>query len=546
MRTRLLLGVPLLCLLALPGVPRAAEPKAAAPAVVLRIKSLEGILSDFAYVAKEAGKEEEAKQIQKMILAQAGEKGLKGFDQTRPLGLYVNVGKEGPDSTVVGLIPVSDENTVLGLLENLNLKAEKGDDGVYTVKAEQSPVPVYFRFAHGYAYVTALHKEALDRAALPAPGDVLPAQDSALMTLTAHIDRIPEPLKRQALGQMQEKVNEGKKQREPGETDAQHALKEEGADETADFVAAVIREGRAVEARIDVDRKSGELVAEVSLEALPKTGLAGMIRQVGTARSLFAGLAGKDAAFNLQARLALPERILKVFGEAMEEQLRKEVAKESDTAKREQGEKLLKAFLPTFKAGELDLGVVIRGPAADKTYTVVGGVKVKEGEAIDKAVRDVIAGLPEDKRKEVHFDADKAGSVAIHRVDVSDPDAKTRDAFGPNAAGYFAVRPDAIVFAVGGNALAAVKEVIALEPKPGKPFLLDMALARMAPLMEHDNPGAVKAAEEAFGADKHADQLRIGLEGGKSLRLSVRITPQAVNFFSQLKDAKSEKGQDKP
>jgi hypothetical protein len=542
MRTRLLLSLSLLCLLALPGAPRAAEPKAAGPAVVLRIKSLEGILSDFAYVAKAAGKEEEAKQLQKMVLAQAGNKGLKGIDQARPLGLYVNVGKEGPDSTAVGLIPVSDEDAVLGLLENLNLKAEKGDDGVYTLKAEQSPVPIYFRFANGYAYVTAQHKEALDRASLPAPGDVLPAHDNALLTLTAHIDRIPEPLKRHALGQMQEKVNEGKKQRDPAETDAQHAVREEGADETADFIAAVVREGRAVEARLDVDRKSGELVAELSLEALPKTDLAGMIRQVGAAGSLFGGLAGKDAAVTLQTHLALPERSLKVFGAALDEQLQKELAKESDKAKREQGEMLLKAFLPTFKAGELDLGMVIRGPSKDKTYTVVGGIKVKDGEGIDKAVREVIAGLPEEKRKDVHLDAARAGSVAIHRVDVSDPDAKTRDAFGPNAAGYFAVRPDALVFAVGSDALAAVKEAIALEPKAGKPFLLDMALARMAALMEHDNPGAVKAAEDAFGSGGHADQVRIGLEGGKALRLSVRITPQAVNFFSQLK----EKGQEKP
>jgi hypothetical protein len=542
MRTRVLLSAALLGLLAVPGLPRAAEPKSAGPTVVLRVKSLDGILDDFAYVARAAGKEEEAKQLQKMVLAQAGAKGLKGIDRTKPLGLYATVGKTAGESTAVGLIPVADEDAILALLDNLNLKAEKGDDGLYTVTSDKSPAPVYFRFANGYAYVTVQNKDALDKAGLPAPGEVLPAGENALLSLTAHLDRVPEPLKKLFLEQMQDKVDEGKKQRDPMETDAQHAVKEETADELAGVIAAVVKDGRALEARIDVDRTADELVAELSLDALPKTDLAGTIHNLAGVKSLFAGLAGRHAAFDVQARLAVPQRGLKVLGEALDEQARKELLKETDKAKREQGEKLLKALLPTFKAGELDVGVSIRGPAADKTYTVVGGMKVKDGEGINKAVRDLVAGLPEDKRKEVHFDAAKAGSVAIHKVDVSDPDAKTRDAFGPNAEGYFAFRPDALVFAVGGNALAAVKEAVALEPKPGAPFLLDMELARMAPLMEHDNPGAVKAAEDAFRTGRDADRLHIGLEGGKALRLSARITPQAVLFFSQVKEgAKGEK-----
>jgi hypothetical protein len=547
MRTRLLAGVALLCLLALPGGPRAAEPKAAAgPAVVLRIKSLDGVLDDFAFLAKAAGKEEEAKQFQKMILAQAGDKGLKGFDRTRPLGLYATIGKTGPDSTAVALLPVADEDSVLGLLENLNLKAEKGDDGVYTVKSEMNPVPVYFRFANRYAYVTALHKDALDKDKLAAPGDVLPAGATALLSLTAHIDRVPEPLKKQFLDRLQEKVDEGKKERDPAETDAQHAAKEEGADETAEFITAVVKEGRSVEARLEVDRKAGELVAELSLDALPATGLAGMIQQMASVKSLFAGLAGKDTAFNLQAHLAVPQRGLKVYEAAVEESLRKELEKETDKAKREQGEKFFKVLLPTFKAGEVDFGAVIRGPAADKSYTLVGGLKVKDGEAIDKAVRELNAELPEEKRKDVHFDAAKAGAVAIHRLELPEKaEEKGKSPFGREA--YFAFRPDALVFAVGPDALAAVKEAIALPPQPGKPLLLAMATARMVPLMEKDSPGAAKAAEEAFGTDKTGDTLRIALEGGKALKLSARVTPQVLNFFSQLQEAKkNEKREDKP
>src|SRR5262249_34370222 len=157
-------------------------------------------------------------------------------------------------------------------------------------------------------------------------------------------------------------------------------------------------------------------------------------------------------------------------------------------------EKAFKALLPTFKAGELDFGVVIRGPAADKSYTLVGGLKVKDGDALDKTVRELTADQPEDKRKDVHFDAAKVGAVAIHRLELPNtPEEKGKSPFGREV--YFAFRPDALVFAVGGDALGAVKEAVALPPRPGKPLLLEMATARMVPLMEKDSPGAAKAAE---------------------------------------------------
>jgi hypothetical protein len=547
MRTRWWPCVALLCSLALApaGTSRAADPKPGSePGVVVRIKSLDGLLEDASYLAKAVGKEEEAKQFEKMITAQAGEKGLKGLDRTRPLGLYGTVGQFGFDSTAVALIPIKDEDAVLGLLENLNLKAEKGDDGVYKVQPDMSPVPIYFRFANRYAYVTAQNKDALDKANLKAPGDILPATEKALLSLTFRIDRVPEGMREQGLKEFQKKVDEEKDKREPSETDAQHQFKKEIVGQTSDFVTSLVNEGRAIQARIEVDRQKNELVVEASLDAQPGSKLAGMLEHLGQRESLFAGLRAGQPAFTLLTHCSVPAQVLKPLGDALDEAVKEGLAKEKDKAKREQGEKVAKALLPTLKSGDLDLGAVIRGPSDAKTYALVGGLKVKEGESLEKTVRQLVESQPEDKRKIVHFDAAKVGEVSVHRVDVSGIlDADGKKAFGADAQAYFAFRPDAVVFAMGHDALGAMKEAVAAAPRAAPSFLLDLAMARLAPLMEKEHPEAIKSAAEAF-KEKGTDRIHVVAQGGKALQVSLRLSPEVLNFMHLLDEAK--KGKEKP
>jgi hypothetical protein len=525
----------LLCLLALAasGPSRAAEPKPGTePGLIVRVKSLDGLLDDVRYLAKAMGKDEQAKQFEKMLLSQDQvEKGLKGLDRTRPIGLYGTIGQFGFDSTVVALLPVKDEDSVLALLENLNLKAEKGDDGIYTISTGQ--VPVYFRFANHYAYVTGLNKDALDKAKLLAPADVLPESEKALISLTARIDRVPEGMKKQALDQFEDKIKEEADKRDPNETDLQHQLKAEVTRETAALIKAVVQEGRALEARVEVDRQKNELVVETSLDALPGSKLATALQHVGQQKTLFAGLAAEHSAFTLLTHLALPEQTLKPLGEVLDEAVKKELVKQEDKEKREQAEKVMKALMPTLKSGECDFGMAIRGPGTDKTYTVVAGLKVKDGEALEKAVKDVVQGLPADQRKEVHLDAAKAGDIALHRIDITKLDEDAKAAFGEHPEAYVAFRPDAVLFTMGGDALGAMKQAVAVEGGPGQPFLMDIRLAQLAPAMEKKNPGAVKAAEEIF-KEKGQDQVYAAARGGKALQVVLRLKPEALNFFSQL------------
>ncbi len=183
MRTRFVTLAGLVLLAAAPALARAAAPVATQaaddkPAVVVAFKSLEGLIDDAKYIAKLAGKEEEAKQTEKMLQNMVGgPKGLEGVDPKKPIGMYVRINEDDPQkSEGVLLVPVADEEALLNLLKKQDklTVGDKDSDDVYKVTAEGLPFPLFFRFANKYAYVTGQTKTALSSDRLLAPDTVLP------------------------------------------------------------------------------------------------------------------------------------------------------------------------------------------------------------------------------------------------------------------------------------------------------------------------------------------------------------------------------------
>ncbi|HEY1860779.1 MAG TPA: hypothetical protein VGG61_10515 [Gemmataceae bacterium] len=547
MRFRWLPSVALLCYLALPALAQTAPKakdvdkatKADSPGLIVRIRSIDGVLGDFKYLAKVIGKEDKAEEIEKFVLSAAGKDGLSGFDTKRPIGLYGTVGPAVVDSTAVALIPIADEKAALGLLERLNFKAEKDDDDVYSVMPEGSRVPIYFRFANKYAYVTAQNKGSIDKDKLLDPATVFPAGDTSLLTILGHIDQIPKGLRQAFISQLELKIEEAKNEKKGADTPAQKELQTQVLEEARKLMTSLTNDGGPVEIRIDLDRKTEELSLEVSLAGAPKTELAESIKKLAEPKSVFGGLVGKNSAANGALHVILPESIRKAMEPVLDEVVKKSIEKETDKAKREQAEKALPVVMPSLKAGELDAAFDLRGPSEDKTYTAVAGIKVKDGAELDKLLRKTVADLPEADKKKLTLDADKAGSVAIHEVIITNElDAEGKAIFGEKAKAYLAIRSDAILVTLGGNALSTLKEAVASPVQAGKTFSFEMSMARVAPFMEKENPGATKAAEEAFGKNKDGDKVRITLEGGDKVKLRASMKAQVIKFIALVDEAK--------
>src|SRR5262249_42537307 len=102
MQRRVFPWLAVLCLAAAPAAARAAE-SPAEPTLVVRVQSIDGLLDTFKYLANAAGQEEAARQIEGLIQARTGAKGLEGIDTKKPFGAYGVVSPDLQDSSAVVL-----------------------------------------------------------------------------------------------------------------------------------------------------------------------------------------------------------------------------------------------------------------------------------------------------------------------------------------------------------------------------------------------------------------------------------------------------------
>jgi hypothetical protein len=156
---------------------------------------------------------------------------------------------------------------------------------------------------------------------------------------------------------------------------------------------------------------------------------------------------------------------------------------------------------------------------------------------VEKAIKEIVSDLPQQVRDLVKIDAQKAGNVNIHSVDVEHVfDDKARDIFG-NEPLHFAVRSNAVFLAVGAGSLAALKQALAVQPGTAAMVRVDAAVSRLIPLMAKDQPAAPNAAKEAFGKNAGDDRVRFSISGGKALTTEVHLNPAVLKFFVLVGEA---------
>src|SRR5262249_38772074 len=142
-----------------------------------------------------------------------------------------------------------------------------------------------------------------------------------------------------------------------------------------------------------------------------------------------AALRGRGSAMHFGGRLALSDKLRAAVGPLVDEALARAVANARTPGEREIGQSFARALAPTLKAAELDAALDFRGPSPRGLYAAVVGVKVRDGAAIERAVKEAVTRAPEADRKQVKLNFDRAANVNIHRLEPQGLDADTRRTF---------------------------------------------------------------------------------------------------------------------
>lgn len=522
--------------LVLPTPIRAADEQASnnKPAVTLRLASLDHLRGDLRYLAEVVGQAEKAKQLEGILKSKLGDKGLEGIDDKKPIGAYGWVGKSGIDSEIVFLVPIADKKAFLDFIQTtFDVTPDKGDDDVYTI-VEKVPTPVYFRFANSYAYITARDKDVLAKDKLLTPTVVLPAAQIGTVSLTVNIDQIPDNLKEMALGVLENQLSAGKEQDMPGHTEAQKHLRDGIIDEVGGRIKSLFNDGGETTLRLDLDRKAGDLSLTASVAGKPGSPLAKTIRDLGQIKSVTASLLRPHSAFKGELNVSLPEKLQPLLGPALKDAEKQTLTRAKNDSEREVLNTLLEGIMPTLKAAELDTAFDLQGPSDKGIYTLLGGIKIKDGARLEQSFRKTAARYP----KVVTLDAEKVGEVNIHRIN---PDknlkAGARKTLGENPV-YVAFRDDVLLLGAGDKGLSALKNGLSASPATGKVMELQMALARLAPISDDETAAAI--AHKVFDHGTDNDRFSLSLEGGKALTLRLTLKAKILDYVNQVQKARKQ------
>src|SRR5437868_3638861 len=201
MRLRKTWGICLVIVAACGSPLRADDAKAAEPAVVVRLKSFDGLLSDLKYLGETIGKSEEVKQIDGILAALPLKNGLAGtgLDTKGPFLFYAVATPDAISSYAALMIPIADEKAFTSFVEdtvgNFGAQVTKGSDGIYAVGHPALPVEVFFSVADKYAYITAKDRDTLSPDRRFSPAKLIAAGDSAVVSASVRIDQVPDMLK---------------------------------------------------------------------------------------------------------------------------------------------------------------------------------------------------------------------------------------------------------------------------------------------------------------------------------------------------------------
>jgi hypothetical protein len=539
MRVHGLYGLALAGLFLLAPMVRAADADSTTfkPTVLVRIKALEELIADARYLVKAAGRENEARQVERMLKARTGPKGLEGIDIKKPIGVYGTVAAKLDESQVVLLLPIADEATFLAFLENVDLKPEKDKSGLYTLQLPNSPFPVEFRFASNYLFgaVKFSDKAGLpDKDKLPDPATVL-AGGSGILSVTANVDRLPAQIRKVAISSSSLHLANLKDQAPEGESAAHKAFRESILDEAAVLIKSVLTDGGPVMFQLDVDRKANDLFLSASFAGKPGSPLAKDISVLGKAKSVSAALAGKDSALGGFLHLSAPEKIRKTLGPLVDE-LVKHALDSAEPGAAELLKPLAEALKPTAKEGTLDVGMSIRGPAKNGKFTLVSSIQVTDGEAIAKALEKVIDKLPEDAKKPIKLNVDRAEGVRIHQITPPHIEAQAKELFGEGPV-FFAVRKDALIVTAGEKALETLKSALAVEARAGGLVQVEVSLSRLAKQIAVQNKAAPEAAKKAF-TEEGSDKVRLSITAGNRIEVKFNVKTAVITFGSLMEKAK--------
>ena len=517
----------------LPQVLQAQEAKP--PAMLLRVATVDQLLDQIEYLARLAGKEEEAKQMVGFFKAARGEKGIDGIDTKRPIAVYASA-PEGLSIPIYLMVPIADEKTFTEdfLAKRLRIEIKKEGDGIRSFELPGLPVKLYLRFANDYVYLTGLDPSYLAEKKLPSVKSIV-AEKNSVMDLSLRLDVIPEQIKKFILGQSEVYLAPEKKKEVPNETKLKRELRIQAIDTVVYALRSFLMETKEIAVKLAIDPKSEELSLEWSLTPVEGTKLAKDLAALKEPKNTFGGLGTKEAVFRSTMFLSLPSSLRKAMNAVIDESIEEAMKMiPEEFAKPARG--LFEAMGPTLKGGEWDFGVAVLGPDKEGHLSFLFGNRLYQGNDLEAAFKTFHKALPDALTSFLELDVGTVGKTGIHKLDTTNfINVDVEKILDKKASIWLAIGEDRQLIFLGPDGKEHLKESLEIPARPAKILDLSVSVSRLAPYSNLEKSEAIKAvAQTIFGKDSKSDTVTMTLEGGSSLKWRLQVPGKVVKFIGAM------------
>ena len=511
-----------------PSAPAAAAGK---PVAVIAINSYEKLMQDVDYLGSLVNIPSASQMVNGIVGQVTGGKGLAGLDQTRPIGLMLDMSSMSP--SFAAYVPVTDQDALLALLAPMHVTTQDMGNGIVQVNAMGQDV--YARNVGGWTLVS-MSPDMVG--AMPAdPGESLASLTAQYdVAIQINVQGLPEAYRQQAT---QAFVNaQGSLTKLPNEDDAAFAARQEALQQEVAATQQAFNEldqmtiglaiaGEQQKVYLDVNVLAvpgSKLAAEMAANPQPTTNFAGFQQPDAAARLSFAGKTSGTHAAQLEQMIATLRMRLSAA-------IDQEVPEAQRNAVRDSLGQIVDAVVETVKAGSIDGGAVVL--MAPNSATVVAGGLIVDPSKIEAGLKNLsttLAQAGKDEMPEIHWGAETHGDIALHTMQVPVKDNDGKAMFGDQMDIVVGLGGQSAYVAWGRNSIEALKQVIdANAASPGQaiaPFELTVTLGRILESIKSIAPPQGKANLEmisgivagAAGQD-HVHMIAQSVENGGQFRI---------------------------
>ena len=443
------------------------------PTITIQAQNGQKLLDDFRkFLTLNGGTPEMLTKIDEMIKQLLGEKEFAGLDLKKPIGAYAYLREKVETSSIVLVLPITDEKAATDLLQRMQLTAtESKFMGVYELAGNAvEGMPAHLRFFDNHAYVSINGgTESLSDTDKIVPiSSMIDEKETAVISATLFGKRMPKELFDMAYPLFDEAnagVDRLQARAQPGMPKSFPQVLKELLGWGRRCYELVVADGETLTIRGLFDSKIGDLDFETTLTPKPKSALLADLKTFKPTQGRFQQLVTKDAVGGgwIVMQGQFPKGVQLSFANFAAEGIPL-LGKELPAELAPLFDALAASAQKGLKAGELDIGAALFGPTKENHYTFIGAVAIDDPASLADLGLAIVKDLPKEFSEAVKLNAYKIGDVAVHTVELEKVPLKWPKIFGEKAKLNIALWNKGLYVAVGPNAEAEIKRALTLKP----------------------------------------------------------------------------------